>query len=957
MKILSKKNNSQNQLEIFYVRSYRSQIFKLMKKQLLLIALTIFASFSLKAQTGSVRGRVIDSNNLPLPGASVYTPDKSVGTITDVNGNYTITGLKTGDYTLMVSYIGFEQKEEKVSITKGKTQVLDFIMEPGIGIEEVTITSALQGQSKALNQQKNKANISNIIASDQIGKFPDVNIGDALKRIPGINVQYDQGEARFGNIRGTAPEYNSVTINGERIPSAEAEDRSIQLDLIPSDMIQMVEVNKAITPDMDADAIGGSINLVTISEPYEKRISGSLGTGYNFLADKPTVNGSLIYGNRFANNKIGMILSASYHDNQLGSDNVEAEWDHEDGNVFLKEKQVRQYYLQRIRQSYSAAFDFKLNNDHTLFFKGIYNKRADWENRYRNVFKPWGEPIGGIHTANNGEPEDSDDFDANKIERETKAGINSKDGRLEDQRMMQFALSGDHLFGKAKVDWGVSYSKASEDRPQERYLNMVIEDEDINYDISDPEYPLMWLDASSQDLNDNWELDELTEENQYTEDIDLVARLNIEIPLAEGNFKNSIKFGGKYKSKSKKRDNNFFEYEATDSYEDDFNTAIFNNLSNQSKSDFMPGSRYQIGHFVSKEFLGGLNFNDASKFSKEEKLSEYAGNFDASETVTAGYLMLNQKLGHKLSVILGLRIEHTNSENEGFSYDDEEETLDPTEKIENDYTNVLPNFHLRYDISKNSIVRIAYTSSLARPRYFDLVPYTEIEDGEEISIGNPNLEPTTSNNFDLMAEHYFKSIGIVSGGFFYKDIKDFIVNERHGDYEYDGTVWSKFKQPINGGDAKLWGLEFAAQRQLDFLPGFLKGFGIYTNYTYTTSEITDFNIEDREGEDLKLPGTPEHTLNASLSYDTKKFTGRLSFNYASDFVSEFDDEAFKDIYYDQVTYLDLNLTYSFNKHYLIYADVKNLLNQPLRYYQGSSERTYQAEYYGATFRAGVKINF
>lgn len=319
--------------------------------------------------------------------------------------------------------------------------------------------------------------------------------------------------------------------------------------------------------------------------------------------------------------------------------------------------------------------------------------------------------------------------------------------------------------------------------------------------------------------------------------------------------------------------------------------------------------------------------------------------------------MLNQKLGNKLSAIVGIRMEHTNSENEGQNWDDDNEILTSTDKVSNDYTNVLPNFHLRYNLNKNSIFRFAYTSSMARPKYYDLVPYTEIKDGEKISIGNPNLKPTTSNNIDVMVEQYFNSIGIVSGGFFYKDIQDFIVDERHNDYEYNGTVWSKFEHPINGGDATLWGLEFAAQRQLDFLPGFLKNFGIYTNYTYTKSKITDFNIEDRENEDLSLPGSPEHTLNASLSYDTKKFTGRISFNYASDFISEFDDEAFKDVYYDEVTYLDLNLTYSINKNYLVYADVNNLLNQPLRYYQGSSNRTYQAEYYGMTLRAGVKINF
>jgi TonB-dependent receptor len=205
-------------------------------------------------------------------------------------------------------------------------------------------------------------------------------------------VQYDQGEARFGNIRGTAPQYNSVMVNGERIPSAEAEDRTVQLDLVPADMIQSIEVNKAVTPDMDADAIGGSVNLVTRSAPYDRRASLTLGSGYNILASKPIYNGAFVLGDRFLNNKLGVIASASYHNHQLGSDNFELNgitWmnDNKDGSAFAEEIQIRQYYLQRIRQSYSLSLDYKITDNHTLFANGIYNHRNDWENRYRTVYK------------------------------------------------------------------------------------------------------------------------------------------------------------------------------------------------------------------------------------------------------------------------------------------------------------------------------------------------------------------------------------------------------------------------------------------------------------------------------------------------------------------------------------------------------------------------------------------
>lgn len=241
-------------------------------KVYLSIVLSALAISVQAQQYGIIRGRVLDSDNLSMPGATIVVESINRGTISDNYGYYTITGIPEGTYDLSVSYIGFNPDKKQVSVETGQTTVVDFSLKAGIELSEVVVSGQLQGQSKALNTQMNKGNITNIISSDQVGRFPDANIGDALKRIPGINVQYNHGEARFGNIRGTSPQYNSVMINGERIPSAEAEDRTVQLDLVFADMIQSIEVNKAVTPDMDADAIGGSVNLVTRSAPYNRRM-------------------------------------------------------------------------------------------------------------------------------------------------------------------------------------------------------------------------------------------------------------------------------------------------------------------------------------------------------------------------------------------------------------------------------------------------------------------------------------------------------------------------------------------------------------------------------------------------------------------------------------------------------------------------------------------------------------
>ncbi len=916
-------------------------------KNLTLLVFVVL-SLGLQAQSGILSGRVIDESKLPLAGATIFI-DGLVGTATDADGFYSFVNLPAGTHEVVVSYIGFEEQTETIEIAAGETLVQSFELTPGISLQEIVVTSQLRGQARALSNQRSNYNITNVIAADQIGRFPDANIGDALKRVPGISVQYDQGEARFGSIRGTAPQLNAVTINGERIPSAEAEVRTIQLDLIPSDMIQAIEVNKAVTPDMDADAIGGSVNLVTRAAPNEQRISGTLGGGYNLLAEEPTYNGSLIFGDRIANDRLGIILSASYFDNNLGSDNAEAEWTYDDANdndifdegeeFWPEEIQIRQYYLQRIRQSYSIGLDYQIDPRNTIFVKGIYNRRMDWENRYRAVYT---------------DIEEDDGQWVAELERQSKGGTEDvKYARLEDQEMMSFTLSGNHLFGRLKMNWSANYSAASEDRPNERYYEIATDGTvPVDVDFSNPEEPLISpVEAAFRNPSSSWELSEITEEFQYTEDVDMNGRLDFELPLASGRNQSILRFGARIRTKEKLRTNDFYEYEPVD--DTVFDNGL-NNLQDETKDNYLAGD-YTIGSFISPEYLGGLDLT-GSGFEQEQDLSELAGNFSANEDIYAGYAMLEQNLGEDFLIVAGLRLEQTQLEYEGFRYDDDAETLDATATQESDYLNVLPGLHMKYNLSPQAILRFAYTNTLARPNYFDLVPYREIEDGEELSIGNPSLEATTSTNFDLMAEYYFGNVGILSGGLFYKDINDFIVTQTFDDFVFEGTEWANFSQPINGGNATLFGFEVAFQRQLDFIAPALSGLGVYFNYTYTNSEVTDFNFEGREKEDIALPGSPQHSLNASLAYEGKRFTSRLSFNYASDFIDEVGGEGFADRFYDEVTYLDLNFSYSISDRLVIYANANNLLNQPLRYYQGFVDRTMQAEYYNVRFDLGVKFD-
>jgi TonB-dependent receptor len=315
--------------------------------------------------------------------------------------------------------------------------------------------------------------------------------------------------------------------------------------------------------------------------------------------------------------------------------------------------------------------------------------------------------------------------------------------------------------------------------------------------------------------------------------------------------------------------------------------------------------------------------------------------------------MWDQKLSNKFSFLAGVRLEATSIEYTGNEVLDGEQLIRTLTNTAN-YTNVLPGIHLRYAATPKTIIRAAWTNTLARPNYFDLVPYRNtVEEDEEIFAGNPNLNPTTSMNFDLMGEHYFKSVGLVSGGVFYKSIEDFIYVLQ----SEDPATGFDFFQPQNGGTADLLGFEVAFQRQLDFLPGALKGIGVYLNYTHISSSADGVRNGDGDlREEVTLPGTSPNMFNASLSFETKKLVLRASLNYSDAYIDELSDEAFFDRYYDEQLFLDFNASYAFTPNLRIFGEVNNITNQPLRYFQGVEDRTMQVEFYNARFNLGLKYD-
>ena len=921
---------------------------------LLMLTFAALTSPALANETdapGSIRGKVTDAEHQTLPGAAIQIESLHTVVTSDQNGFYSLPNLKPGVYKVKISYVGYEPKVITVKFD-GRSLVQNVELSTSNTLSEAVVTGAFFGQRKALQMQKESMGVNNVVSADQVGKFPDSNIGDALKRINGVNMQYDQGEARFGQVRGTAADLTSVTINGNRIPSAEGGTRNVQLDLIPADMIETIELNKVVTSDMDGDAIGGEINLITKNTPNHRVLNFNVGSGYSWISQKPLWDLGATLGSRFFNSRFGLMASASYQYSPGGSDNTEFEYvENDDHSIALKEAQVRQYYVTRERQSYSLALDYTFNPLHKLYFKGMYNRRSDWENRYRISYKK----LNGNSSKQS-------------VVMQTKAGSSdNKDARLELQQTMDFTLGGEHNFGRLKADWAGSYSRATEDRPNERYASYQLKGEDFASDFKDvgEKQPYYALQLPTLD-DSHWKLSELTNSDQSIAENEWKGKINLTLPLTNGLFGNTLKLGAKYTNKHKTLDKSFFDYEAKEVLGDDWRNATVG----QIREGFMPGNQYPIGSaFISKGTLGKIDF---SQYNGTENLEEEAGNYNIREQITAGYLRFDQKLGKRLEATAGLRVERTDLETNGFNVtvpDEGDATIAPTGTYKHHYTDLLPSLLLKYKFCTDGNLRASVTKTISRPKYSALIANKCFNTADyTATIGDPNTKPAKAFNFDLSADYYFKSVGMVSVGMFYKNIKN--VNIEWSSNKYLGSdlgltgelaqeSW-KVTQNINAYDARVIGVEAAYQRDFSFIAPTLKCVGFYATYTYTHSTTRNFNerLNVQESDNVKVAGSPEHTANASLFFEKWGANIRLSYNFASSFIDEMSTSRQLDRYYDKVNYLDLNASYTWGKKtkFTVYANANNLLNQPLRYYQGEKNRTMQVEYYGVKVNAGFKIN-
>lgn len=918
---------------------------------MLLTLILVSSSNYLFAQTkGRITGRVTDSGNGDfLPGANVMIQGTTFGAASDREGRYRIDNVPPGTFTLVVSYIGYDEYSAEISVTAGSTVNQDIALKQSyVEMKEVTVLGLREGQMKALSQQKTATNIKNIVDAEQMERFPDLNSAEVLQRVSGVSVTRDQGEGRFVLVRGMAAQLSTMTINGEKIPSPQGDVRYVALDAIAADQLAGIEVTKAITPDMDGNAIGGSVNLRTKSAfDYPGRVFNmTAGSGYNNLRGEPIFQGGLTYGNRFgANQNIGVMFSGSYQKSNRGSDNNEMEWgDVEDagGNDIpwaLQNMELRDYTFTRNRMTFSGTADYLLKPGHQFYVSGIFSKYEDSESR-RALAATF----------------DDDDIVYNSATDISGAIFEGAfRNRDQNQTIYNIAAGGEHQFNKMKLDYRFSYSYAEEDEPRHIEAGFELdENPDLTLNLSNtdtPKWTITNLDPGYEYNPAHYTFDKFEWHDNLTSDKDINGSFNLQIPYALGKNQGNFKLGAKTTMKKKDRTENIWEY----GWEGDDDVLMSRFVGDYENKNYLDDA-YKAPFAFDPDKT--WDFFDANKggLLEGELLNEDSdgGTYDASEDVYAFYGMTTVNFGN-LMALAGFRHEITQIDYTGhevvFNEDgDYESTTELTNK--SDYSNFMPMLHLRYSVTPRTNIRAAFTTGIARPNYESLVPFRIINrEDEEMVIGNPELVPTKSMNFDLLAEHYFQGIGILSGGIFHKRLSDIIYPSL---YEMVGGNYDGYEveQEIQGEDATLTGFELNWQQQLTFLPGFLKGFGIYANYTYTTSNAT---VNERK--DVPLPGQAGNMANFALSYEKAGFSGRISLNYHGsylDFLGE-DDET--DIYYDNHLQWDISATQNIFGGLQLYLQAINLNNEPLRYYIGKTSRPIQREFYSWWVHGGLKYSF
>lgn len=784
--------------------------------------------------------------------------------------------------------------------------------------QTVVVTGQAINLRNALDAQQESDRILSVVRADGIGQLPDSNAAEALQRLPGVSVENDQGEGRYVRVRGLGPDLNGVSINGALVPAPEHGRRAVALDVLPAGLIRSLEVSKTLTPDQDANSIGGHIEVVTLSA-FDHRgrfLAADAGLAHDGNTSLTSPRGSLIWSDRFLDGKLGVAFGASSEQRRFGSDNVETGRAWDDGK--LEEFERRDYRITRQRDALALNLDYRPADGERYFLRSFASRFADTEHREAQVveFDDAQAPgeLGGAEVA-----------------RELKA-------RKETQHILSLHMGGERRFGDWKISAAIGASQAGEDLPKHVPGAAFAGNDDFaGVGYTGTRQPRLVGPANLYDAA-SYSLDEIEVAQGMTTDNEQHGQLDLSHRWSSGDIGGELKFGAKLSRRHKRNDETTW-------------VVGGDAVANTAMTSYTQGTvDYALGAFgpglSSGKLLAAINGLNLADFIDEEE--SRIADYSIREDVDAAYVQASFDIGD-WRLLAGVRHEGTRLRADGSSLIDGEFGAVHAERHTDAW---LPGLHARYDLDKNTSVRAAWTNSVVRPTFEQLAPGTVI-DGDEASFGNPMLAPMRSSNFDLGIDHRLGRDGAASAYLFHKRIKDFVYRT-----DVAGTGdWVDFDEAetfVNDHRAQVSGIELSWAQALRELPAPWNGLvvGVNASFTRSKARISQGDVT----RDIHLPSQSDRSINLMLGYEAGPFSVRLAVNHKSPYLLEVGDvtDAAQDQWVAAQTQLDLSARWQINKEWQLSAQVQNLNNAAYYVYAGSRDQNVQYEQYGRTFKLSLK---
>lgn len=811
--------------------------------------------------------------------------------------------------------------------------------------ETIVVTARLE--KTARDEQKIAPNLVTILSAEAIAKFPDINTAEALSRVAGVSLSTDTGEGRFISIRGLDGNLNGTTLGGVVLLNSEpggtnfsGGGRAVELDTIPIGAVDRIVVTKTGLPDHDAEGIGGTVELtprtaIGLSHLFiDVTASGGIETYRNTGQWREQVAvGGPIGG---AGSPVSFVISQFLHEDRRTFDDIEE--DYVDGqsqgvpDKAYADLQLRRYQYHRKRFGYSGELDYVPAPGQRWYLRATlagYNESVV-KNRLEIDFN-------GTPTANPANTNGYIDGAQPLVQ------LSDTDQSFKN---LVTQVGGDNHLGKVHLEYWAAYSQATFDEPY-GYVSYFQNNNNYNvaYDnITSSNYPRYQVLSGTGFLDPTqYGLDKIKAETEQDKDKEWSGSFAASLPLGLASD-DEFKLGAKVRLRDKYSN----PYIDSIKYKHSTPLTIAQDEAGSQYENFYDAGYSQLPP------IGVQAVRDLYNGSGRSPALDPTGYFYDTENVYAAFAQYKARFGD-FGLLTGVRYEHTDTTLRGFASvtDAAGDTTENPVAVVHKYDDFFPTLQLRYQPNKQFVVRATYSTGIARPGFLQTIQATQVDEGAgTVVTGNPQLQPTFSHNFDVSAEYYLAEAGIISLGAFDKEMRNYIItfayNGLYPGYQGAFNVQSFANTP----NSHVRGIEGVYVNHFTSLPGLLGGLGVDANFTYESS-----GAHLRPGENNALPGMFPWTWNAAGFYEKNGVKLRIAGQFESSTLFTVGSSSTTDVYQNERFTLDSSVSYDIDRRVQIYLNAKNLTNAPLRFYENTSNRPIQREFYDLTLEAGVKLKF